>query len=267
MDNSITIYADILFLVNLYVDYFILLAVKNFLHLQTKSSRILLASLAGALFSLLSLFIYITIINYILAFIFGFFICSFAFYTREKIVLLKSYICFVFLSFAFSGIVFFLSSFTANAYVIGGKPYFQISPILLFLFTVLSYLICEGYRLFRGSLSSDFNFCKIIVEQNGEEFELFAKKDTGNSLTEPFSGLPVIVAEKNSFKKITNKPNEVFRLVPFNSLGGNGLLPAFKPEKVYVKKSGKILNCYLALYNGKLSTGTYNCLVNPETLM
>lgn len=259
------IYADILFIVNLYVDYFILLYVKKFLHLRTKTSRLLLGALTGASFSLCSLIQIPDIINYILALIFGFVISFITFYCKDYKIILKSYISFLSISFAFSGIILLLSQFTTSAIVINGKPYFQISPWLLFLFTVLSYLVSELFSRIQGHSANSFNFCKVVIEENGQEFELFAKIDTGNSLKEPFSGLPVMVAEKSEFINFADK-KDVFRLVPFTSLGGNGLLPAYKPEKIYIKKSKKPLDCYLAIYDGKLSTGSYNCLMSPELI-
>ena len=74
-----------------------------------------------------------------------------------------------------------------------------------------------------------------------------------------------MVAEKNIVKEVY-EDKSLFRLVPFNSLGGTGLLPAFKPEKIYTKKDKKLLECYLAIYDGKLSSGSFNCLVNSELI-
>ncbi len=265
--GRVVIYADILFLVNLYVDYFILLGVKKFYNLRTKTSRLLLGAVTGAVVSLISLFMLNDIINYILALIFGLLVCFASFYDGNIKILIKYYASFLFISFAFSGIVLMLSFLTKSAAVIGGKPYFQISPLLLLIFTSLSYGASELMRILRGKGENPFLFHKIVVEQNGCIVELFAKKDTGNDLKEPFSGLPVVVAEKDSLKEIKTEKTEIYRLVPFNTLGGSGLIPAFKPEKMYLKKDGKEVECYLAVFDGKLSHGSYNCLINPQILM
>ena len=52
--------------------------------------------------------------------------------------------------------------------------------------------------------------------------------------------------------------------MPFTSLGGAGVLPAFRPERVTAGKTGKPLDCYVALYPGQLSAGEYDALFNPD---
>lgn len=261
------IYLDVFFIVNLYVNYFLLLAVKKFYRLRTKNRRIFLGALVGAFSSLINLLMLHDIINYILAIIFAVIICFVSFFQKDFKPLIKYFSAFLLISFAFCGIVLMLSSVTSNVALIGSKVYFDISPIMLFLFTIIAYVISEILRRTRGTEENGNLFYKIVVEEKGEKFELFAKKDTGNTLKEPFSGLPVMVAEKDFIKKVKSMDDESFRLIPYHSLGGKGLLPAFKPEKIYDKKTGKNLECYLALYDGKLSTGSYNCLVNPEILV
>ncbi len=263
--GNITIYVDILFIVNLYVDYFILLSVKQYFQLRVKTVRLLFGALLGASFSLLSLLSFLEIVNYILALLFGVIITLATFYPMNKKMLLKCYCGFLSLSFGFSGMVLLLSQITSNAVVIGGKPYFQISPLLLFLFTILSYLCSGLLAKFHGKWENRLDYCKIIIEGADQQVELFAKIDTGNSLKEPFSGTPVIVAEKEELSKITDD-KDMYRLIPYNSLGGSGLLPAFKPKNIYIKKSGKTLECYVAIYDGKLSTGSYNCIICPELI-
>lgn len=261
------IYLDVFFIVNLYVNYFLLLGVKNFYKLRTKNRRIFLGALIGGLTSLISLLMLYDVINYILAVIFGFFICFASFYKKEIKPIIKYYSAFLLISFAFSGLMLIFSTMTTNIAIIGGKTYFDISPIMLFLFTIIAYIISEILRKFRSTEENGILFHKIIVEQNGNKTELFAKNDTGNTLKEPFSGLPVMVAEIEFLDKICDIENDSFRLIPYHSLGGKGLLKAFKPEKIYDKNTGKNLECYIALYNGKLSTGSYNSLINPEILI
>lgn len=260
------IYGDILFLVNLYVDYFLLLGVKQFLHLRVKGFRLLLASLLGGAFSLLSLLPIPAPFTYVLSALMAVGITFAAFFPMEKLALIKASACFFAFSFIFGGIVLLLSELTGRAAVIGGSVYFDLSPLLLFLFTVLSYFVSLLLDKLRGGREPDLLFCKLVVEHEGKQVELFAKTDTGNTLKEPFSGLPVVVAEKQALGMFSKNNPQGFRLVPFHALGGEGLLPAFKPEKLYIKKTGRALNCYLALYDGKLSPGSWNCLAGPEAI-
>ncbi|MFI3324571.1 MAG: sigma-E processing peptidase SpoIIGA [Clostridia bacterium] len=259
-------YADVLWIVNLYVDYFILLAVKDLLNLNINLKRLILASVVGACFSLISLLNINTYFNLFISVIVAFIICLIAFYKKKLKFLIKPFACFFIISYIFSGIIFLISQYTTFAFLVGGTVYFQISPIVLFVFTVISFSIFKLLNIIKGNFDNKVNFCKIIIEKNGNKVELLAKIDTGNTLKEPFSNKPVIIAEKESLINLNMNKNENYRLIPFNTLGGNGLLPAITADKIYTKKDGIELNAFLALYDGKLSAGSFNCLLNPDIL-
>ena len=59
-------------------------------------------------------------------------------------------------------------------------------------------------------------------------------------------------------------PGEALRLVPFESIGGRGLLPCFRPKKVTEARTGRTLDCYVAVTNTPLSPGQFAALYNPE---
>ena len=84
--------------------------------------------------------------------------------------------------------------------------------------------------------------------------ELTALRDTGNRLREPLSGAPALIAEERALLPLLEPelrsrltatagltaPERLmvlgpgFRLLPYRTLGENGLLLAFRPERVYV---------------------------------
>lgn len=268
------IYADILVLVNIYIDYFVLVSVARFLHIKIKNLRLAIGCILGGLSGLIS----VLPINFPLMWgglVFsGILICFATFFSGNIPLYIKSIFCFFTFSLIFSGIILVLVElFGINASVINGTVYFGISPILLIVFTTISYVIALLFEEIKGRKEPKISYCRIILEGNGEKVELFSKIDTGNSLKEPFSGLPVIVVELSAVEKvlpleiadyIKGKTAEKLRLVPFNSIGGGGLLPAFKPKSIYFK-NGKTINCYLAVYHkGNLSGDNYSALVNPE---
>ena len=73
--------------------------------------------------------------------------------------------------------------------------------------------------------------------------------DTGNVLVEPVSNLPVIVVERRALQGLEagRRP----RPVPFTSVGGSGILPAFAADAVRV--DGREVEAYIAVYDGALS--------------
>ena len=98
--------------------------------------------------------------------------------------------------------------------------------------------------------------------------------DSGNHLVEPFSNRPVIVVERAALDGLLTipdsvedlPPNGVWRVVPFDSLGGEGLLPAFSPDSVVaVTPRGEIRlrDCYVAVC-ARLGRGEYDGLIGSE---
>ncbi len=266
------IYADILFLVNLYIDYFLLLCVKNFFHLEVKTYRLVIASVVGGAVSLFSLLPLSFALSLPIAVLSSCLICLIVFGYGNLFRLIKSTICFYSFGFIFSGIILALVSiFPINGTaVIGGKVYFDISLIYLVLFTLLAYFISLLIDKFKGRCENKLSFFTLEITHNNKQILLRCKLDTENNLLEPFSATPVIVAQKSVFAEVFPDLNEFlpekFRLIPFNSIGGKGLLPAFLPEKIYlIKNNEKIkINFYIALFDGSLSHGAYNSLIGEE---
>ena len=61
--------------------------------------------------------------------------------------------------------------------------------------------------------------------------------DTGNRLTEPFSGQPVLVASAPLVRRVL--PERGFRQVAYGSVGGRGTLHCFRPERIYIFRAGR----------------------------
>lgn len=160
--------------------------------------------------------------------------------------------------------------------------YFNISPLLLLVMTVICYFAIRGLNWMAGKRGHAGDFCLVTIRNNGCEIQVPARIDTGNSLKEPFSQFPVVVAEYDCIKTIL--PDEIqtsweknqflplegsrIRIIPFHALGGGGLLPAFRPEQVVVKwpeGSTELSAVYVAVCKIKLSE-TFHALLNPQIL-
>lgn len=147
--------------------------------------------------------------------------------------------------------------------------------------TVVCYFVLRLISKISGRENVNVEICKIKICQKGKTIEIYGKIDTGNTLTEPFSNLPVIVANKkatekilpievstyfthNNFNCICGSNTEI-RLIPFSSVGGNGVLPAFVPEKIWIDKTEVKEKLYLAICKDAI-TGECNAMVNPEII-
>ncbi len=130
---------------------------------------------------------------------------------------------------------------------------------------------------------------KLVVELDGRRAELTALVDTGNVLVDPITHAPVIVAELEALKELFDYSVRVSlgsddlqeglglmaqrglkaRLIPFSSVGEReGMMVGFVPDKASVCRGGSLLpmkNCVVGVYPHSLSPDkSYDALYNPN---
>ena len=275
------IYIDVLIIVNLFVNYFILLTTSKFLNLKLKLSRLILGEILGAIYSL---YIFIPEPNIFISILIKLFMSiimvAVSFEFRKIKQFLKIIVCFYAVNFAFSGIMFTLwCVFKPSGMIMNNDiVYFNISPLTLIISTVVSYIIIEIINRVIEKKQLKSSKYEIGIKFKDKYIVLNAKIDTGNLLKEPFSNLPVIVVKKseinllipefNIFESIENQ-NEIkklkIRMIPFKTVSGTGILPAFKPEYVVLKGNLK-KQAYIAVCSDEYFSEGISCLANPEIL-
>lgn len=279
-----TIYIDVLICINLIINYFILLASGKFTKAPPKQYRIILGALFGAICSLIILMPELNFfINFFSKIIIAAIIILITYGYKNRKFFIKNICVFFLISFCYCGLmigVWFI--FTPKGMVINNSVvYFNISPIIMIISTVICYFVLRIISKISGRENPSIEICKIEIYQDGKSALLYGKIDTGNSLTEPFSNMPVIVVNKKAVEKIlpaavliylnccdTKKiynENDGIRLIPFNSVGGKGILPAFIPEKIIINKEEVSEKLYLAICRDTI-TGEFNAMVNPEII-
>lgn len=274
-----TVYADVLVVVNLYVDFLLLCCVKSFLRLQSSGKRLVLGALAGALSSLAGL---LPVPGWAGPFLAG--ACALAsaaaaFAPMRARRFFQCWLCMWLFSFLLAGFMLFLMQFAPPGYLtlVGGSVYLNLSLPVLFAATCLAY---GGFQLCRRMFppeSPGEPACRLTIRHQDRQVQVFAKADSGNALREPFSGLPVIVCHADSVKALApasvldffspaagSQPGPGLRLVPFETVGGQGLLPAFKPDRVEIAKTGRELECYIALTQRPFAAGEFAAIYNPS---
>ena len=242
-----TIYLDVLLALNMMTDFLLLCAVARWRHLPHRRGRLVLGAAVGAVGSLVILLP--TLPAWALALwdaaVSALMIAA-AFPAGGK----RSYVCSVaalwLLSAVFGGIAYLLWLFFAPSgfTVQNGVVYYDVSPITLAVTTLVSYGAVALYdKLMRRTPPLAHTF-RVDVRQGERRVCLRALHDTGQRLTECFSGSPVLVVREesvrpllpNSWNDWARKPEALsamnVRLIPFTSVGGSGVLPAFRPDEV-----------------------------------
>ncbi len=267
-----TVYADVLVIVNLYVDFLLLWCTKRTLHIRGKPWRLTVGALLGALCSLECL---IPQQSWWTSLLWGVLTAvlttSAAFLPLSRRGFLQAALCFWALSLGLAGFLLFLIQLLSprSLAVVGHAVYFDLSLPLLFLCTAGAYLVFWTFqRLFhREDLTP--RVCQVEICLDGKSVVLWAKADTGCALREPFSGLPVMVCQAVALKQLLPPEQEAallpgYRLIPFESLGGNGLLPGFRPESVRRYPTGTPVRCYVALWDRQFPNQEFQGLYGPD---
>ena len=277
------LYVDILIILNLFIDYFLLLSSAVLLKQNAKKLRLILASILG---SLSSLFIFLPtlppVFMVLVKLMIGFCLVLIAFGYKTKIVFIKNVLLFFAENLIFIGIMFFLWMFASPPGMLwkNGVTYMPISPTILILGSIIAYFVTCLINFIMSKRIECKKICSIIIEFNSKTVKINALYDTGNCLTEPFSGKPVCVCEYDSVFKILPKNLIDFiqnsldvtdnfksdgrlRLVPCDTITGGGILPAFLPKTVMVlcNNTEYEYECYVAVTTNKLSDGEYSAII------
>lgn len=269
-----TLYLDILLLLNWWIDYLLLLGVRRTLGGGGRPWRLALGALVGAL-SCLVLFLPPLSVWLSLAFKLAaaLLMVLVAFRWQGWAGLLRRTLLLFILSAGLAGLCGALYFFVAPAgfYVVNGVVYYAFPPLLLVGLTVVCYgLLTLSDWLTRRRAPRQHTFT-VEVTQGERLVSFLCLYDTGNHLVEPFSGFPVLVVERDVVQQLRPVPDsadsiptgEGWRLIPYETVGGGGLLPAFIPQKIVVhtpKGHHAVRDCYVAVCP-RLGRGEYRGLM------
>lgn len=247
------VYLDLWFGLNLLCDYLLCLLTARVAGLCLKRVRYALSALCGALLACAALFPafgFLSLPGWKL--LSGVFMGWIAFGAERYP--LRCMLLFFAVSSSFGGALLALS---------GGRPLTLSLRDLFF-----SFLFCYGIGAllfrFRGLLR-ERETRPVDVEHCGRKAHFDALLDTGNSLRDPVSGARVLIATPRALQGILRENTALFatlgplqlqtlsaqipefagrlHLLPYSAVGGSGLLPVFRPERLFI--DGKERKDYL----------------------
>ncbi len=266
------IYIDILLALNWWIDFLLLLGVRRVMGGSGTSWRLALGGLVGAFTCLVMLLPPVSVwLSLSLRLLSAVLMVTVAFRRRSWQDWVRRVLLLFALSAGLSGLCGALYFFLApqGFYVFNGVVYYSVPPLLLVALTVVCYgLLWLSEQLFRRQAPKEHLF-RVRLAHNGLSTTFICFYDSGNHLTEPFSGRPVLVVEREvaqalfpSVPTVADLPSG-WRLVPYDTLGGSGLLPAFLTDSAVVLcRDGErpLPSCYVAVCD-RLSRGEYSGLM------
>lgn len=292
-----TIYIDIVIIENLIMNYIILCATGIVSKIKIKHLRLIMASLLGAVYSVVAYMKILEIYsNIVLKILLSVIIVYIAYNPQTVKKLWKTLVMFYLVSFVFGGVAFSL------IYIV--KPQDIIMKNGLFLGTyplktiilgaiVAFVIIIIAVKIIRKKFTTKDMICNIEIMLNNKKINTKALIDTGNMLKEPITNTPVVVVEKTLLyecipKEILNNINQIIggdlekipqqiqsqyisklKLIPFSSLGKqNGMLLGIKVQQIkIIKESEEITkeNIIVGIYQQSLTkNGEYQALMGME---
>lgn len=260
----LVIYVDVLFVVNFFITYLLLLFTSLMLKRRYKTLRLLTASAVGGLYSLVLL---VDDLNFLLSSLgkvcISLLMVFIAFGFGRLVVFLKSAALFYFSNLLFLGIIVAVQLlFSPDSIALhNGTVYFDISAKVLLFSAFAAYLISVAVIKIYNHTIEKRQIYSVTIKKNGRDTHLYALSDSGNKLKEPFSDFPVIVADK---EKISY---DAERVVPYNTVGGEGILQAFRPDKVVIsngKSAFETDRVYIAM--STVDSKEFSAVINPEIL-
>lgn len=297
------VYVDVLFFINLFINYILLWTTSKISKNHTSIIRLLIGAAVGAIYSVVIFFpalrIYYTMIAKIL---FSMALIAITFNIAKVREFLKTLGVFYIVSFTFGGAALGLFYFTNIGAFVGavfsnGIIYFNLPWKILVASSTIAYIIIRvTSRVINKAVNRENMYTSISIVFDQKTISINALIDTGNALYDPVSDSPVIVVEFQAIKDLL--PEEVknifvecsendlsliskvmcdsvwakrFRLIPFTSLGKeNGMLIGFKPDLVEVIEETQkrdLKDIVIGIYNKRLSKDEkYKALLHPEVL-
>lgn len=276
-----TVYADVLIVVNLFVNYALLLCSSMIMKRHVTSLRLFIGAAVGAFYGLVIFLPQLPDVVEILMRIIASALIVFATFGYRNIrSFLRCFCTFFAVSFAFGGIMLVLWVTVAPIGMVynNGAVYFDINLTVLAASTVVSFAVVSLIANFTQRHAPKESTAIVTVYNKGRTVTLKALIDTGNSLTESFSGYPVILGEMGYLEKVIPKVIKEFvdgddvsaspeiRLVVHKTVSGTGVLPVFRPDYIEVKTISKCIKTnevYIGVTSGNLASGEYEMILNP----
>lgn len=242
------VYIDSLFLLNLAADYLLCLAAARICALRLKRPRYFAAALLGAAYAAVSVLPGLGFLSQAYLKLPAGLIMGLIAYGAERSPLRCTAVFFG-VSAAFGGGLWALSLASGG----NGQAVLSMKSLLL------SFALCYGaFRLIfrRRAALMEKRLVRVEAAFLGRQAEFTALWDTGNSLSDPTTGAPVMLACTHALKPLLGENTALFsmlqpiellelcsgipelqgrlRLIPYTAVGSEGLLPALRPDRVSV---------------------------------
>ncbi len=238
------IYYDLLFFLNVFLDFILLMGVSVILTRNASIKRIILGSILGGGTTFLLFFNINSILLIILKMLFGFFMVIITFHFNSFKYTLNNVFYLYCISFSIGGVLYlFINRGIYN--------YF----ILIIGFIIVVFLYIKQMKKLGNNYN---NYYKVLIYYHNKKISCTGFLDTGNKLCDIYHNRPVILIDK----KIRYHDNEII-YVPYCSLNNEGVLKCIKVDKIII--NNHIFKNYLVGFsNNKIQIDGIDCILHSK---
>ncbi|MBQ8203992.1 MAG: sigma-E processing peptidase SpoIIGA [Clostridia bacterium] len=266
------VYADVLIILNIIVDYFLLKLTALITRGGADIKRLLLASVLGGLSSL---YIFLPPLSLVFEILIKIFISALMAFAAFGFINIKMFIRRVVtlfaVTFGFAGAMIGVwYAFKPSGMVINNSVvYFNISPVFLIVFSVAGYFISALLRRI-FSKSQTEQTCRVKIGLGKNDIELFALVDTGNSLTDPFGDGEIIITDESVARGLLagEEKDKRYRAIPCVTVSGTVLLEGYRCDRAEItidKENYALIKPIIAISNTALK-GDFKAIINPQSI-
>ena len=302
-----TIYAEYLFLENLIAGGVILVLTGKISGIKIKRGLLTLGSILCGAYSFIlfwdSLAPWIALLSKLG---FSVILVMLVFQTRRVRLIVRVIMIFYLISFAMGGITIGAMYFIGLSGVTHNSAIYleSITYINIAVGCTLTYIIFNTFAGYlKGKLIREKTTANVLIELGNKKVEMKGLVDTGNFLTDPLTGKPVLIISLAAAKQIlpvdivdiaTNEENyqaiyeklmksnyaNRVSLIPYKSIGERkGILIGVRPDKVrigiqdgksksnfIIMPKGVILAIYKGIFSGENNEECYSVLLHPSAM-
>jgi len=258
-----TVYVDLVAILNFIIDFLLLLTVSITLKRNASLKRILLGAILGSM-TLIILFLPCSnFFLFLFKIITSFFICIVTFHFRDWKYTIQNMTYFYMTGTILGGFLYYLNIefrykhegmiFFQNEFAINFLVLIIISPVILYIYVRSQKKLKSQYQ----------HYYKLLITfKNNQKICLNAFLDTGNKLMDPITGKAIILVEKEHLKDLKiHRPI----YVPYNSLNHHGLLKCIAPKSIEIEGVTS-KNYLIGISEEKFHIDGIDCILNSKCL-
>lgn len=177
--------------------------------------------------------------------LFAFEMLQFCFWEKQFRELLKDLLYFLQVSVLTGGALLLCREWMGKEYTTGIWTLFAGTAGIWLVFFIMERYLRQGDKRVN-------TMDGVIIMENGRRYPLRVMLDTGNCLVSPYSGERVMIIGETLAQQLEITKTRPPLLIPFQSIGGDGMLTAYRIPRLSLQDGSEVRN-FLAAVSPKLS--------------